>query len=138
MLLRAGNQSCPHLSLLRRRTFRRYRKSCAKWRFSLTAHYATPVLTPAVSLRTIRASADGPAVGLKRRAERDVRQHYDGLTGIVSSDWDLRNAIRIATAAVGDRRVIDSRSRSAELGRDLLRPIRRGAMRVVRSMSQNT
>ena len=30
------------------------------------------------------------------------------LKGFVSSDWDLRNAIRIATQAAGGRRVIDS------------------------------
>lgn len=32
------------------------------------------------------------------------------LRGFVTSDWDLRNAIRIATKAAGDRRVIDNLS----------------------------
>lgn len=30
------------------------------------------------------------------------------LRGIVASDWDLRDAIRIASKAAGDRRVIDN------------------------------
>ena len=32
------------------------------------------------------------------------------LRGFVSSDWDLRNAIRIASRAAGDRRLVDNLS----------------------------
>ena len=32
------------------------------------------------------------------------------LRGFVSSDWDLRDAIRIASSAAGDRRVVDDLS----------------------------
>jgi osmotically-inducible protein OsmY len=32
------------------------------------------------------------------------------LRGFVSSDWDLRNAIRIASRAAGDKRVVDNLS----------------------------
>jgi osmotically-inducible protein OsmY len=32
------------------------------------------------------------------------------LRGFVSSEWDLRDAIRIATSAAGDRRVVDNLS----------------------------
>jgi osmotically-inducible protein OsmY len=32
------------------------------------------------------------------------------LRGFVTSDWDLRNAIRIASKAAGDRRVVDNLS----------------------------
>ena len=39
-----------------------------------------------------------------------VENHVVMLRGFVFSDWDLRDAIRIATRAAGERRVVDDLS----------------------------
>ena len=85
--------------------------------------YLGVALCGAAAAATAQSPAADPDVDLRDRVQLALHADpyfYDGhvevtvedgvvhLYGLVFSDWDLRDAIRIATKAAGDRRVINN------------------------------